>query len=291
MGRSRAISIVEGSGDGTLARGEIWVTPAVLESRGLPNSAAGVADFAAGLGADLCFVSCSGPQAVSREALAQREAVSLVHERDLACGVVVDGPWQRLAERRGLIQLMAMLGGHLDETEREISSLAKLVDDEVRSWCEAGADLVLLADDIAYNRGPYFSPALFGRLLLPHYRRVLRTAGEYRVPVGSHSDGNLTLLLPTLIDAGYSFFSLEPEAMDLSEIRRRHGDGFALIAGIRAEWLSSVGGVRDGAVDLAREISSLRRIGRVILASSCGLYESTSVAMLEKVYRAADSLK
>ena len=290
MGRSRALSIIEGTGNGNLPRGEIWVAPAVLEGRGLPNSVAGVADLAAMLGADLCFLSCSGPQAVSMEVEAQREAVSLVHGRDLACGVVVDGPWQRLAAYHGLIKLMARVGGRLGETEREVSSRAALVGEEVRAWCEAGADLVLLTDDIAYNRGLYFSPALFTRLLLPHYRQVLRTACEHGVPTGFHSDGDLAILLPTLIDAGFSFFSLEPEAMNLSEVRRLHGDGFSLISGIRAEWLSNAGGISTEAINLPREVSSLRHIGRLILASSCGLYEPSSAAFLEKVYRAADSL-
>ncbi len=262
----------------------------MLESRGLSNSAAGVADLSAMLGADICFVSCSGPQAVAREADAQQAAVSLVHSRDLACGAVVDGPWQRLAERHGLIQLLAMVGGRLAEAEREVSSQMAFVGEEVRAWCEASADLVLLTDDVAYNRGLYFSSALFARLLLPHYRQVLQVAGEHGAPMGFHSDGDVTLLLPTLLDAGFSFFSLEPEVMDMHEVRRLHGDGFSLISGIRAEWLSASGGVRARDIDLPREISSLCRVRRLILASSCGLYEPSSVALLEKVYRVADSL-
>ena len=290
MGRSRVLSVIAGTGDVVLARGEIWVAPAVLEGQGLPNNAAGVVELAARLGADLCFLSCRGPQAVPNQAEVLREAVSLVHIRDLACGAVVDGPWQRLAERDGLIQLMARLGGRLGETEQEVALQATVAGEELRAWCEAGVDLVLLTDDIAYNRGLYFSPRLFTRLLLPHYRELLLTAGERRVPTGFHSDGDLTLLLPALIDAGFSFFSLEPEAMDPSEVRHRYDDRFVLIGGIRAEWLSDAGGSGVGHTDLRREISSLVSTGRTILASSCGLYEPSSVAFLKRVYRAADGL-
>lgn len=290
MGRSRAISALTGLPSSSLARGEIWVAPAVLESQGLPNSAAGVVGLAARLGADLCFLSCTGPQAVPMRTETMREAVSLVHERDLACGAVVDGPWQRLAERDGLFPIIAKLGGHIEETERQVSSMASLAGEELSAWCDAGADLVLLADDIAYNRGPYFSPTLLKRLLLPLYRNLLLSAGERGVPMGFHSDGDLTLILQDLTETGFSLFSLEPEAMDLSEVRHRFGDKFTLIAGIRASWLDGSGQFGSGEIDLRREISSLASLGRIILASSCGLYGPSSVARLADVYRVADGV-
>ena len=290
MGRSRVISALTGLPSSSLARGEIWVAPAVLESQGLPNSAAGVAGLAAQLGSDLCFLSCTGPQAVPMHSETMREAVSFVHERDLACGAVVDGPWQRLAERDGLFPTIAKVGTHIDETERGLSSMASLAGEELSAWCNAGVDLVLLADDIAFNQGPYFSPTLFERLLSLHYLHLVRLASERGVPVGFHSDGNLTLLMPVLMGAGFSLYSLEPEAMELSEVRHRFGDKFTLIAGIRASWLDVSGEFGSGEIDLRREISSLASLGRIILGSSCGVYEPSSVARLADVYRVADGL-
>ncbi len=290
MGRAKVLSVLAGSRVDPLARGEVWVAPAVLESQGLPNDAAGVAHLAANLGADLCFVSCGGPQAVPNQPEALREAVAAVHARDLACGIVVDGPWQRLTQSHGLFQLLERLGRHAGQVEQEVAAQAALVHEELNAWAGAGADLVLLADDLAYSRGLYFSPVLFASLLLPHYRQFLLAATDLHVPLGFHSDGDLMPLLPTLVEMGFSFFSLETEAMNLADVQDQHKDRVALIAGIAAEWLSSDRLAGISVDDVSAGISRLARGGRLILGSACGLYDPDSPAALREIYRVADCL-
>ena len=152
-------------------RAELWVAPAVLASEGLPNTASGVAALAARLGSDLCFLSCSGPQAVTNDAASMRAAVEAVHAGGLACGAVVDGPWQRLTQAEGLESALRRLAADVD-TEQRIAALAQPAQLELAAWDAAGADLIMLADDMAYDGGPYFSPTLFDRLLVSHYRRL-----------------------------------------------------------------------------------------------------------------------
>ena len=81
----------------------------MLEGEGLSNTAEGVAALAVRLGADVSFLSCSGPQAVRSDATALRAAVETVHAGDLACGAVVNGPWQRLTDAEGLISVLQQL--------------------------------------------------------------------------------------------------------------------------------------------------------------------------------------
>ena len=262
-------------------RAELWVAPAVLASEGLPNTAQGVAALATRVGADLCFLSCSGPQSVTNQAVALRAAVKVVHAGGLACGAVVDGPWQRLTQAEGLESGLRRLAAGGDSHER-IAALARQAELELVAWDAAGADLVVLADDLAYDGGPYFSPALFDRLLVSHYRRWLLAAPR-RAPLGFHSDGDISRLLPALVQAGFACFSLEPEATRPSAVWQRFGHHLTLLSGIPAAWLTtptSSSEVVSGLADLARG-------GSLILGSACGLFEPSCIDGLKKIYRLA----
>lgn len=283
MGHAKVKSVLAGITDNILVRGEIWVAPIVLETMGLPNNAAGIAELAADLGADFCFLSSSGPQPVLRQVIALQEAVAEVHARNLACGVVIDGPWQKLATTNSLGQLLGRL--RTSAIHREIEEQTELIHEEFRAWAGVGADMVLLADDLAYMDGLYFSPAIFSRLLLPNYVQFLKTATDLQVPLGFHSDGNLVRLLPTLVETGFSFFSLEPEAMDLEQIQRQFNDRITLMTGIRAAWFNPNCAGRIQTDDILSEISSLALGGRFILSSACGLYDPGSLAALKEIYR------
>ncbi|MGM0652421.1 MAG: hypothetical protein ACQES4_06530 [Bacillota bacterium] len=90
-------------------RGEIWVEPQVLKSKGLPNDATGITNFAAQIGADYCFFSCSGAQPVGSKRSDLSKAVKKARSLGLACGAVIDGPWQKLACQDGLMPLLQKL--------------------------------------------------------------------------------------------------------------------------------------------------------------------------------------
>ena len=151
---------------------------------------------------------------------------------------------------------------------------------EVDAWDEAGADLIILADDLAYDGGLYFSPALFDRLLMDHYRLMLRR----RRPMGFHSDGDLTHLLPALTKAGFSCFSLEPEATSPRTVWQRFGRQVTLLSGIPAAWLATP--VRSS--EVLPELVDLAHSGSLVLASACGLFEPSFIENLKMIYRLSE---
>lgn len=287
--RSKVLSILYGSSAGNTARGEIWVSPEVLHSCGFPNSTSGIVYLARDLGADICFLSCNGHQAVPCQAHALRDAVRRVQAEGLACGVVVDGPWGRLSRREGLLSLLSSLRD-ASYVERDLAEEANLACEECVAWVEAGADLILLADDIAHSAGPYFSPILFAQLLLPRYQHVLATCASLEIPVGFHSDGSLSLLLPDLVTAGFSCLSLEPEAVSLTEFRSHYGSQITLLSGIRAEWLLKrhLPGIESQYP--FNELADLIGDGNLILTSACGLSTPESVSALKELYCQVDGM-
>jgi uroporphyrinogen decarboxylase len=263
-------------------RGEVWVTASVLASQGLPNTPEGVIALATKVGADVTFLSCAGPQPTGFDAAAMRHVVETAHTQRLTCGAVVDGPWQRLTTAEGVMAALQQIVADKAISAR-LAALADAAEREVEAWITAGADLIILADDLAYSGGPYFAPTLLDRLLVPHYQRLCQVA-QPRLPIGFHSDGNLVRLLPALVHAGFSCFSLEPEATSPAAVWQHYGRHLTMLSGIPAAWLTTP-------LEPPEVLSALAELlagGSLILASACGLFEQSSVANLREIYRLVD---
>ncbi len=88
--------------------------------------------------------------------------------------------------------------------------------------------------DIAYNHGPFFSPRMYRRLLLPSHRAHLDWFKRRGLPVIYHTDGDFRPLIPSLMEAGVDCFQpLEAKAgIDVRELKSRYGDRIALMGNI-----------------------------------------------------------
>ena len=59
-----------------------------------------------------------------------------------------------------------------------------------------------LAEDMSYNHGPMISQAMFAEFLAPYYRRLLAELNELNIPLIVDTDGDVTKLVPWLLDVG-----------------------------------------------------------------------------------------
>lgn len=271
-------------------RGEIWIEPLVLESIGLANNAVGIAHFAAQIKADFCFFSCGGSQPVKNSKPDMKEAVEAARRLSLVCGAVIDGPWQRLTYHKDLMLLLQKIISDPHELQELLSVQVELAKTEMAAWAEAGIDLLLVADDIAYNNGLYFSPTHFEQLLKPCYKTLF---GPFKsknfLPVGFHCDGNLSLVLPDLIDLGFVYFNLEPEAVNLEDILGNYGRCMFAMSGIKADWLYGENAAGKATTDFPGNLPDLLKHGNLLLSSTCGLYQPSSVAALRSIYQWLDN--
>jgi uroporphyrinogen-III decarboxylase len=108
-------------------------------------------------------------------------------------------------------------------------------------------DYASFYEPIASNTAPVVSPAMFVRFAIPGYRKVIDLLKRYRVPlcILCTTGGNLTSLLPALIDAGINglwISNISSAGTEYPRLRRQFGPDIALIGGIDASALS-----RDGA--------------------------------------------
>jgi len=109
---------------------------------------------------------------------------------------------------------------------------------------EVSIDYASLYEPIASNTGPLISPEMFQRFALPVYRKVIDLLERHDVPLRflCTTGGDLTSLLPSLIDAGINglwISNIMSSNMEYSKLRREYGPGIALIGGIDSTTLTA----------------------------------------------------
>jgi hypothetical protein len=181
------------------------------------------------------------------------------------------GPYLRSTFVRGeeqfLVDIAADTGLARAIADKVGDHLTAVGVEEIRRWSlqETG---IWIYDDMAYNRGPMFSPASFERILLPAYRRMI---GAYRQAgakyVFLHSDGDIRPLLDMLVDAGIDGLNpLERRAsMHPAEIRKRYPH--LILAGGMCNSDTLINGPVEKVRAEAGEIIDLGRDGGVIIGT------------------------
>lgn len=112
-----------------------------------------------------------------------------------------------------------------------------------RVLSEVSVDYASFYEPIASNIGPVISPAMFERFAIPGYKKVIGLLDKYHIPLRilCTTGGDLTSLLPSLIDAGINglwISNICSVGMEYHKLRRRFGSEIALIGGIDSTALS-----------------------------------------------------
>jgi len=93
-------------------------------------------------------------------------------------------------------------------------------------------DFMTIAEDMSYNNGPMLSGDHFREFIAPYYKRLIPEIKKYGTKVFVDSDGDVSLMLPWLIEAGVEgILPLERQAgVDLNAYREKYPD-FMFIGG------------------------------------------------------------
>lgn len=134
---------------------------------------------------------------------------------------------------------------------------------------DAGADGVLIADDLAFNTGTFVDPSYLRSDYFPILKHMITRIKERGIPVFFHSDGDLRTIIPDLIDCGIDVLqSCDPNAnMDIPSLKAEYGKDLAFMGNIDVDLLAN--GSRDEVVDTTRNlIHDARAGGGFILGTS-----------------------
>jgi uroporphyrinogen decarboxylase len=125
---------------------------------------------------------------------------------------------------------------HIHETTRQKSRNALAAFDRL---ADAGADFIHLVNDVAFNTGPFVSPADFREFMLPYLaEQVAHVRARGMIPF-VHTDGNILPILDDYLSLGAACFqSVDPMAgMDIAEVKRRCHGKMALMGNVQCSLL------------------------------------------------------
>jgi len=114
---------------------------------------------------------------------------------------------------------------------------------------DAGADFIHIVNDVAFNAGPFISPAQFSEFITPQLKKQVQYIKKQGVIPFVHSDGNIDIILDDYLSLGAACFqSVDPMAgMDIAKTKEKCDGKMALMGNVQCNLL------QDGPYDLIRE--------------------------------------
>jgi len=207
-------------------------------------------------------------------------------ESDRFVFALIDGPFSAAVKARGFEMLMRYVHSaprFAHDDFHQGAAETRVIAQAVR---DAGADGVILGEDIAYNRSTFFSPQQLRESYFPELKQTGHDLRALGLAVFFHSDGNLNAILDDLAACEVDGLQgLEPAAgMQIGAVRERVGNVVTLWGNLGFEFLSSPR--MDQEITAARqqiEIENGAR-SRLIIGSCSGLVDGLNVETVRRLY-------
>jgi len=155
-----------------------------------------------------------------------------------------------------------------------------------RNAIRAGAEIILLGDDYAHNRGPLMAPDQFREFVYPRLKKMVDAIHEEGALCIKHSDGWLWPILDFIVDTGPDAINpIDPVAgMDLGEVKKAYGDRVCLVGNIDCGELLSHGTEEEVRKAVRQAMKAAAPGGGYILSSSNSIHSSVNPANLRAMY-------
>ena len=128
---------------------------------------------------------------------------------------------------------------------------------------------VFMSDDLAHTAGCLVSPEVYRKSVFPWYRKIGDILDGAGLPFLFHSDGRLWDVLDDLADCGVKgIHPVEPQAMDIVDLKKRYGDVFCIFGNIDLDYTLTRGSVEEVKGLVKQKIAELGPGGGYGLAAS-----------------------
>jgi uroporphyrinogen decarboxylase len=205
--------------------------------------------------------------------------------------VVVDGPFQRLTEKKGLMKILAGWKRERHEVAREFEKERAEVELLIAQCLELSVDSVIIADDLAGEHSLMIDPHDIQDLFSPFYVQAVSEIHRKHSYALFHSCGDITMIIPHLLSCGFDgLAAIQHRSNDLIALKENYGAKLTFMAGIEAEILEATEISMSALKEYERLIRSLTPGGGFIISSCSGLYSGDFLQRVQELYRIADEL-
>lgn len=199
---------------------------------------------------------------------------------------LLQGPITVLVEKLGWHKLSRLLVKKPGEA-REV--MRKFITERVRLATialEAGCDGIIVADDLAGDRGLLISPAFLVANYFPLLADLLQGIGCRQVPCVFHSDGYILELIAHLREAGFwGIHGLQPSVGIGADSFRRQGlEDWVFWGNFEFEGQSGLKTVKEVENQVSNLLRAWTGFPGYIFGSSGGLYKGLSPEVIKAAY-------
>ena len=131
-------------------------------------------------------------------------------------------------------------------------------------------DVIMWADDLAMQQGPFMSPQMYRDLIKPRHKRMnAALKARSNAKIHYHSCGSVYLLVEDLIDTGIDALNpiqVNARNMDPARLKEEFGDRLAFWGGIDTQKVLPFGKPEEVRQEVRRVIDCMGRGGGYILA-------------------------
>jgi len=212
-----------------------------------------------------------------------------VERTDFCVFAQVGGAFDSVYPLMGLENYVKTLYRRPDALKRVAEEVYRFNLGAIRMFAEAGAHLILVGDDLAYDSGPFIPPNLMREYVFPYMASEVSEAHRLGLPSMLHSDGNVTPIIEDIVEAHFDgLHSLQPNAgVDIVAVKRRWGDRLCLMGNMDLDYLMTLGRTDE----VEREVKWLMREvapgGGYILSTANSLTRYTPPENALAMYRTA----
>ncbi len=169
-----------------------------------------------------------------------RAAVNRFGDQILVGGVVGGGVWA-LEAISDWTQFAVDLIDRPDALHERAEAMCQGALTRIDALVAAGAEFIFLPHDVAFNSGPFISPAQFAELVTPYWRRLVQRVKSHGRIAIIHTDGQVMPILDDLLSLGADcLHSLDPLAgVDIAEVKRLTYGKLALMGNVQCDLLQA----------------------------------------------------
>jgi uroporphyrinogen-III decarboxylase len=278
-----------------IPRGELWLGTELLQKADLEDDLQGHRALIERLGQDCLCLPLAATQSMNKafgyRYFSVAELAEASRMNDLFLMAVIDGPLQRLVNKKGLMQVLIAWGRERQEVatayEQERGAVALLL----KQCLEIAVDAVIIADDWAGERGLFFAPEDVEAFFAPFYTQAVSEIHKGNAYALFHSCGNIQQVIPHLVAWGIDgLAAIQHRANDLIALKEHYGARLTVMAGIDAELLASEELSLSTVEQYEMLVRSLSRDGGFILCSCTGLYAGAFLERIRELYRIVDAM-
>lgn len=153
----------------------------------------------------------------------------------------------------------------------------------------SGIDMIMMAGDIAMQETMMLSAHMWRSYFKPRLKIWLEEIRKERdICFMFHSDGNMEAVFGDLVEIGFEVITpIQPECMDVEEIKRRFGNQVCLHGTISCQRTLPFGSPEDVANEVRQRISCCGQDGGLILSPSNSIQPDVSLENILTLYATA----